>query len=310
MKGKKKKILIVVVVLIVAIVGTVFFTANRFLSKVKKTSISKDNESLGVTEIKGSEVTNILLLGVDGSNKMTDSIMVLSIDKKNNEVKVTSLLRDMYINKPNGEKQQLNHAYINAGIEFAIKTVNVNFGLDIKDYIMVNMDGLIHIVDSLGGVEINIKKEEIPYANGGIKSLKLLYNIQGDYELRNPGVQNLNGIQAVSYSRIRKLDSDFERTERQRTVLNEIFKKIKSQGTLKLPSIASSLLPYVETSLDNRSIISIASTIVSFNNKEIKQYRIPVDGTHKLLILNGLYLEDVDIEANKKYLHDFIYETK
>jgi len=304
---KRKRVFIGVAVTLLILISAGFLIFNYYMSKIKITNISKDDSSLGIEKVQDEEVQNILLLGVDASNEMTDSIMVLTIDKKNKKIKTTSLLRDMYLDEPGRGKQGLNQAYINEGAQFAIKTVNTNFNLDIKDYILVHMDGLMNIVDSLGGVPIDIKKAEIPYANGFIKCLESMYKVSGNNEIMNPGLQNLNGIQAVAYSRIRKLDSDFERTERQRVVFNEIFKKINSQGLLKIPSLIAKLLPYVETSLDKVSLVSIAGTISSFKNNEIKQYRIPVDGTHKLLILDGLYLEEVDLEKNRKYLHDFIY---
>lgn len=311
--NKKKIAMIILGILILIVVGALIY-GNSLLGKVSKKQLPKDNASLGISNENGEkesekekDIINIALFGRDGSDQRTDSIMVVTIDKVNKTIKLTSLLRDMYIDLPGYGKGILNHAYLKGGPELAIKTINTNFGLDITDYIAVNMDGFIKIIDSIGGVQLNVEAEEISYINSYAKGMAEKINYKEFNNLTKPGTQNLNGVQAMAYSRIRKIGRDFGRTERQRTVLNDVFKKVKDQGVLKLPGTISTMLPYVETSLSNNDIIKLSSTIIGFNNNKLEQFHLPVNGLYKDEFIDDMFVLTLDLQGNKNKLHEFIY---
>jgi len=274
-------------------------------------------EDLGISEEapKASEtgVTNILLFGLDSRAKnsvsRSDTIMIATIDKKNQAIKLTSLMRDMYVPIPGRKNNRINTAYIFGGPALAIKTVNTNFDLDIRYYVTVDFFGLEKIIDQVGGVTIDVKEKEIPYINSCIKELNgLNKDTKPVALLTESGLQTLNGRQAVAYARVRKVgNADFERTERQRRVLAELFKKVKTINPLKLPGLVTTMLPYVETNLPKTEILSLGISVLGFKNKDIIQYRLPVDGTFTSKRIDGMAVLVPDLEKNKTLLHDFIY---
>jgi LCP family protein required for cell wall assembly len=215
-------------------------------------------------------------------------------------------MRDMYVPIPDKEDNRINAAYAKGGPSLAIKTINTNFGLDIRNYVTVDFFGLEKLIDKAGGVEINVSNAEASVLNSYMSELNRL---NGDTE---PGVkgglQTLSGRQAVAYSRIRYVgNSDYERTERQRRVLNELFKRIKSQGVIKLPGVINTILPYVETSLSNAEILDLAMEAMKFNTNDIDQFRLPVNGMYTSQKIRGMAVLVPDIEQNKNKLLEFIY---
>lgn len=260
--------------------------------------IKKDNrDTHHVSEnIKG--VTNIALFGLDrrnpGEASRSDAMMVVSLDKKNRKIKVSSLMRDMYVPIPGKGETRINAAYAYGGAELAIKTVNSNFGLDIRNYAAVDFTGFEKLIDKVGGIEIAIKDYEVSEIEGVTKD----------------GLQALNGRQALDYVRIRhKGNADYERTDRQRYMLDVLFKKIKAQGLAKLPETVSALLPYVETSLSKTEIIQLALELAGYGAESVEQFRLPVDGYFTNAVIRDMVVLLPDIEENKSLLHSFIYGT-
>lgn len=281
-KGKKKAILWSIMFLILfAIVsgGTYIFS---ILSKVNTQKIDKNLDSLGISNDKfHDDVINIALFGIDGRTKnergRSDATMVASFDKKHKKIKLTSIMRDSYVSIDGHGEDKLNHAYAFGGPQLAIKTLNQNFGLNIKDCISVNFEDLAHIIDKLDGVKINIKDYEVKYVNDYVKDVSLVTGLPGT-PIKGPGEQTLSGVQAVAYSRIRYAgDGDYERTQRQRTILEGLFNKINALPASKLPGVISDLLPYVETSLTPTDLISLGTQILSSGIKDMEQERFPTD---------------------------------
>lgn len=303
----KKKYAFIAIGVILAIAIGIFVTGSSMLGRIKRNKIPKTNEELGIKEepkhIAGKKkdedekIINIVLFGLDRrdrySTSRSDSIIVISIDSKNQKVKASSLMRDMYVPIPAHGENRINAAYAFGGPVLAIKTINSNFDLDIRNYIAVDFFGFEKLIDKLGGVEIDVNALEAKQLN--IKS----------------GLQTLNGKEAIAYSRIRYVGhADYERTERQRRVLNDIFKKIKSKGVTELPGIISTILPYIETSLTNGELIDLSRKVYGFNTEDIQEYRLPVDGYFKSKNIRGMSVLVPDIEENKKKLHEFIYENR
>lgn len=323
----KKKLLIAIITIIVIIVaaftGSYFYTQSM-LNKVIRKELPKTDLELGitpktndqpvVTPEKKEDIVNIAFFGVDRRNpdvaSRSDSIMVVSINRKDQKVKVTSLMRDMYVHIPEKEDNRINAAYAIGDAPLAIKTINSNFGTDIRNYVTVDFFGLQDVIDKVGGVEINVKQNEIEQIN---KNMREVAAIEGTkiIPVTKAGAQMLNGMQSVGYSRIRYVgNSDYERTERQRRVLNEVFKKVKAQGAAKLPGTISTLLPYVETSLSNDEITLLALDAFKFDTQNIEQFRLPVDGTFNSQKIRGMAVLVPNIEENKSKLNEFIYGNR
>jgi LCP family protein required for cell wall assembly len=280
---------------------------------IKKSSTGTAVEAVDKKRYK--EVTNIAFFGLDESkvkfSSRSDVIMVVSLDSKYEKVKVTSLMRDMYVKIPGKEDNRINAAYSYGGAELALKTINSDFGLDIKNYVTVDLLGLQKIIDSVGGIEIDVKKNEVPYLNDA--------PLPGDDTtidknfvcVSKEGIQILNGRQAVAYARIRYTgNADYERTERQRRVLNELLKKIKGKGILKLPGLVKDMRPYVKTNMSVIDIITLGTKTLKFKAVSIEQYRLPVDGTYKSADIRGMSILVPDMDVNRKKLFQFIYESK
>lgn len=320
----KKFLIIILSVLLIILAGTGFYI-NSILDQVGETAIiDKDTgeivdtpEENGISSnaptVKETGIINILLMGNDRRSKddpgHSDSMMIASIDKKQKVVKITSLMRDMYVPIPGKEDNRINTAYLYGGPALSIKTVNTNFNMNIEDYISVDFFALEEIINQVGGVPIDIKREEIKVINQYIDNLN---NISDGTEradrITSSGLQTLSGRQAVAYSRVRYVGrDDFERTERQRKVLNEIFKAGKAISITKVPDLIGTFLPNVETSLSKTEILDIAIAMLGFNTQDIEQFRIPADGTYKDEWVGEMLVLKPDIEANKKLLHEFIF---
>lgn len=296
-KGKIIKItLITIFFLFLGIVGLGMWGASNFIGKMEK--IELDEKNLGANEDVNKKIVNIALFGIDdeGGQGRSDSIMILTIDELHKKLKLTSIMRDSYVEIPGREgKDKINHAYAFGGAELAIKTLNQNFGLNIKDFMAVKMESLPVIIDKLGGVDINIQEDEVDFING----------------VDSPGVYNLNGEQALAYARIRYTDGgDARRTERQRNILNSIFEKLKLTPIEEYPSIISDFLPYIQTSLDTGGVISTAATFATLIPNGLDQARFPRDKDIENIEVDGIYYLDFNNEVVKDEIKNYIFEDK
>lgn len=323
-KMSKKKIILLsilaVILLTVIVVGIYGFS---ILGKINRTKISDNDADLGISQQTkdkignheySGKVINIALFGLDqrnlNDNSHSDSTMVLSIDTARKKIKVFSIMRDSYVYIDGRGDDKLTHAYYFGGPQLAIKTINENFGLNIRDFVSVNFFGLEKIIDSLGGVEIDVTEKEVPVINDYIKELARLEGKTPEY-LSGAGKQKLTGMQAVAYSRNRYTgNGDYARTERQRTVLEAIMNKILAQGATKYPGLVSDLLPYVTTSLSNSEIIDIGLDVFKIGNFQFEQERFPVDGYCEGKYIGKLWYLTFDREATKDQIFEYLYNDK
>ncbi|ERI90781.1 cell envelope-like function transcriptional attenuator common domain protein [Clostridiales bacterium oral taxon 876 str. F0540] len=320
-KKNKKPVVISIVVILLLLVSSVFGAGYYYLSKINNSKISKSNEDLGINndaqkridqEDPNKNIVNIALFGVDRREKneasRSDSIMIATIDKNHKKIKLSSVMRDTYVNVPGHGMTKITHAYAYGGAQLAIKTLNENFQLNIKDYATVDFFSLEKIIDSMGGVTIDVKKEEVPLINqymaetAGIEKKAIP-------TVTKPGTLNLNGMQAVAYSRIRYVgNGDYERTERQRKVLTALFEKIQAAGVAKYPSIVSTLLPYTETSISNLDLVSMGTGVLTSGTKTLDQERFPVDGYCDGKTIGGVYYLVADLKATTDQMHKYIFD--
>lgn len=297
MKRWKKVLIVLTVILFIIVAGG--FGAYKYINRIKTVQLKGTNEELGISseteeKSKKENITNILLLGIDNQENASDAMMVFSLDKDTNTAKLTSIMRDLSVDLgPNAEKHKINYAYNVGGVEESVKVVNREFDLDINKYVKVSFDGLVDVIDYIGGININITESERKII-GASKS----------------GNVTLNGKQALAYSRIRKIDNDYQRTSRQRKVLMAIFNKAKSISVSSYPKALSDLSSNVETNLSTFELLDLAKAVMSLSSDDLEGFRIPIDGTSHDSMDKGIYYLDWDRAANKKAIHDFIYGTE
>ena len=283
--------------IVFTIMGCGFLYVYNMLDKMNTVDIPKTNEELGIKEEfdKNDNIINIALFGVDKRGAGTgrsDSIMIATLDKEHGKIKLTSLLRDLYVEIPGRGMDKLNHAYAYGGPELTIKTINHNFNMNIRDFATVDFDSFEKIIDILGGIEIDIQPNEVRHVPGS-----------------KAGKQVLDGKQALAYSRIRKVGTDYARTERKEQ-LWKVDKKGMSAGITKYPGLLNAVL-YVDTSLTKTETLSLGTSALTSGIKDIEQFRIPVDGHAKSQMINGVSYEVPDtLEDNVEFLHKFIYEDE
>jgi LCP family protein required for cell wall assembly len=320
-KKKRKKIVISIILILLAVISVAVGSFYAELSKMKTTELTKDNSALGITdeaeqkiqkEDPNNEIINIALFGVDRRTQSeasrSDSIMIATIDKKHKKIKISSIMRDSYVNVPGHGKTKLTHAYAYGGAQLAIRTLNENFKLNIKDYVTVDFFSLEKIINTLGGVRIEVKNEEISSMNFYIKEMSGLENVTPKL-ITKAGTLDLNGMQAVAYTRVRyTANGDFERTERQRTILTALFNKVQQAGVTKYPSLVTTLLPYVETSLQSLELISMGTNVLTSGTKTLEQSRFPLDNNSKGQTINGVWYLVFDLKTTSDQLHKYIYE--
>lgn len=281
--------------------------------------LPKSSEALGISpdvEQRNSQnpnaPVNIALFGTDSRNSQVqgnaDVIIVLSISPQTQKIKMSSILRDTYVNIEGIGMDKINAAYAQGGPLLAVKTINQNFGLDIKDYIHVDFLSAAAIVDALGGVDINLKPEELTYLNNYVKEI----SFEGDIPVApvmKAGLQKLSGRQAVAYTRIRDAGrGDYERTDRQKAVLISLFTRMQGGGVNLLPVFLSKILPNLETSMNQFTLLSIGSNILNSKTKVIEQGRFPLDSASKGERINNIWYLRTDLKATTGALYNFIYK--
>ena len=260
------------------------------------------------------EWENILLLGTDSrsteKNTRTDTMIVLSLNTQTHDIRMTSLMRDIWVDIPGHGGAKLNAACVYGGPELTMRVINEYFGLNLESYVLVNMECLTSIVDALGGIRLDISGSEARAINRLFDDDRNTHdaNVRFAGQHVSSGTQVLvNGKQVLGYARIRSLDNDYNRTQRQREVLMTIARKLQEQDLLSLAGIVTNMLQYVETNLSFEDIMAIASVCMGANLDDVRELRIPVDGTFEAGMFGNTWCIKADFEANAAALHEFIY---
>lgn len=307
---KRWKRIVIIILLIFAILfasaASLFFYV---FSGLKTTSITGNDSVLGIDSgYKSHGVVNIALFGVDTrdyseNTGRSDSIMVASIDKKAGEIKLSSILRDSRVSIDGHGKNKLAHAYAYGKAPLAIKTLNQNYHLDIREYITVNFEQMAEVIDAMGGLDLTITEKERVATNGILASTP---GITSPF-IESSGTVHLDGQQATTYARIRKLDSDAMRAERQQVVLEALFDKVLAMNVTQYPSFIKKVLPLVETSLSYTDILSLTPILLK-GKPQISTTKVPNgEDNAKGGIVDGIWYYQYDLNAASKRLHSFIY---
>lgn len=300
------KRLIVVVAIILAIVLAISGAINVILGKITYND-KRDNEYVTSSELKSEAgIKNILLLGVDArpdekeSASRSDTMMLITVDTKHRCIKSVSFLRDTWVYIPAiDDEQRLNAACTYDGYDGVVDTIEYNFGVDIDGYVVAGFDMFEVLVDSIGGVEIEVSEAEAKEVTKHPKRY-------GGVELE-AGKQKLNGKQALAYCRIRKIDSDFMRTKRQREVIQSVIKGAKSGNPLALVKMANGSAGYIETNLSKSEIKLLALRAGVSITGDMVEGKVPFDGTWDYANKRGNSVIAINVEKNKEKLIDFIY---
>ncbi|ATD54369.1 LCP family protein [Clostridium chauvoei] len=306
-----KKILITILILILLCILGIASYAFHLSNKVTKVEMDREAVTDTGKELpkKAEDVTTVALLGTDYSGNehaASDCTMILAIDKKNKKLNLCSLMRDIYLDLPDGGKSNLNYTMSSGGPELLLKTINYNFNLKVDKFVEVNLRQLPTVIDKLGGVEIDITEDELNYINGYIQNIDDKNGTKTS-PVTSTGKQLLNGTQASAYCRIRYTEGrDFKRTERQRDVLTALFNKVKDINPTEIPGIVSDLLPLVSTNLSNAEILSIASDVVGMNVNNINQGRFPLDDD-LTTEWTDMYHMIIDVDKTTKNIHNFLF---
>lgn len=317
-KKRKKKhhpvrntVLVLLCISIAAVSCVGFYgynTVNRLLSSFNTDEPLKDNEYIDDSELyRDSEQTNILLIGVDAResdvSSRSDTMMLLTIDNKNGQIKLTSFLRDSYVKIAGRKKEKLNAAYFRGGIQGLVDTLELNFKVEIPYYMLVDFEIFTTVVDMLGGIEVEVTEKESAYSKktptdrGGYLPLEAGENI------------HLNGTEALWYSRMRYLDSDFMRTQRQRKVITAIVEKAKLQKPQALLELAETIIPLIKTNItaDEMKELGVDAVLDKAYNYSIVQQQIPADETWSNKRISGVGACLVmDLDENAEILANFL----
>lgn len=251
---------------------------------------------------KDKNVINILFLGTDersdkfSNSARSDSMMLISINQNTDKIKLVSLERGMAVKMPNGKVDYLTHAFHYGGPKWVIYCVRSHFKIDVDKYIRVNFKVFEKLVNSIGGVDIELTEIEAKALNHEIPT-----NTYKISRRVNPGWNHLNGFEALQYCRLRWTDSDWVRIERQRTTIAAIQKQCRNLSLTELDGAINAVLPMVQTNLEKGEIVSLLTNIPKLLNSNIDDMTIPAAGTFS-------NLSHVDFDANSKILHDFFYE--
>lgn len=259
-------------------------------------------------------VINILLVGSDhgaikGDHGRSDSIMIATVNFKTKELKLTSLMRDMYVEIPGHGHNKLNAAYAFGGVELLYQTIAKNFGIKIDNYCVVDFSTFEKVINKVGGVEISLEEKEAKYLN------TTNYISKKKYRNVKVGKQTLNGNQALGYARVRYVvskkygDGDFGRTGRQRAVLQAALNKVLQQSPTKIADIALDSLADVSTDMSAKYLKSLVLKVVQMGTTEIDQMRVPLEGTYKMgRAQSNMFVFFINFSANKAAMNYFLFD--
>ena len=267
------------------------------------------------SNLNDNRFTNILLVGVDrrgkSGNSRADTVMIATIDQKNGRLKLTSLMRDMLVNAPYGYSK-MNTAAAKGGVDLLMETLNDNFHLNLNEYVLVDFNMFEDVIDALDGVTVRMSAEEISAANdciAGLNKERGISYLWDGFIFAEAGNVKLTGKQALGYARVRKIDSDFSRGNRQFKILNAAFAKFKAAGLAKQYSLLDKILPNVETNISNTRILECAANALSVDTKGLLHNRVPVDGLYNNGTWERSFVFLMDMPANAMALHQIIFDS-
>ncbi len=301
-KEKKKRklkafgiaVLVLLTLLVIIIGGTFWFVSDK-LGKMQQIDLKEEDLNVSAqAEENLADFRNIAIFGIDSredsysKGNRSDCIIIASINNKTKEVKLVSVYRDTYVQIEGHGLDKITHAYSYGEAPLAIKTLNENLDLNIKEFVTVNFDAVQEIIDNIGGISMNITSEEVSHIPGISKA----------------GTYNLTGEQALAYARIRyATGGDYKRTERMRDVLTAVANKVKTMNISQLNKLVNDLLPKVYTNITASDIFSLLPSVPSFKITESIGWPYETKG----ITLDRWYGIPITLESNVTRLHQEVF---
>ena len=290
-KGLKTFGIIVLLIILAIILGGTFAFVHSKLSKMQQVDLNEDDLNVSAqAEQQLAEYRNIAIFGVDSRDdsydkgNRSDCIIIASINNKTKEVKLISVYRDTYVQIEGHGLDKITHAYSYGEAPLAIKTLNTNLDLNIKEFATVNFDVVKETVDYIGGISMPITSEEVGHISG----------------ITKPGTYTLTGEQALAYSRIRYASGgDYKRTERMRDVLTAVANKVKTLNISQLNGFVDTILPKVYTNITSADVFSMMPSIASYKITDSIGWPYETKG----ITLDRWYGIPITLESNVKRLH-------
>ena len=348
MKNRKKPIGIIIVIsivlllTIVTLLGWAYYNSKLDLIQYDdgskeidtSTSYAIDNDELDIADLPDApedvdasggieilegdiyhddNVVNILLLGTDertdefNENARADAIMVMSLNTKEHTIKLISIERGIGVPVPGRNDDWITHTFRYGGAALTMQTVRDCFKLDVERYVRVNFNVVSKAIDKIGGVDIELTQAEAEHLNSAKKNY---YESGSDIQTVRAGTNHLNGDTAMAYARIRKIDSDWKRIERQRTVIQAAINQVKNSDIFTLNALADAILPMVQTNLTKAEITRLMLEVPAFlsESSKMEQMTIPTYETcWNSVGVDGRKMIGVDFEANAQILREFFY---
>ena len=309
-KHKKIKIflktILTIFIILAILVGTAYWYITNKLGKLNKVNISDSDLGISTnTSSKLSGYRNIAIFGVDsrsddyGIGNRSDCIIIASINNSTGEIKLISVYRDTYVNIKGHGLDKITHAYSYGEAPLAINTLNKNLDLNIEEFVTVNFDSVAKAVDQLGGIKMNITSEETKYINGYIDETSKVTGKTSSH-ITQAGTYNLDGVQAVAYSRIRyTAGGDYKRTERMRDVLEAMLTKLKSKNIAEINTFADKILPSIYTNITSGDIIAMIPSMAKYKVGESIGWPYETKGK----TMDRWYGIPITLESNVTKLH-------
>ena len=334
-KSKSKIVIFAIeIILILIMLAILFFVMTKGGEGPKVVDLDKEN--LGINEgvlnnktpeggenavepgaIVDTGYMNIALFGVDATTpnglykgSRSDCIMIASVNMDTGDIKLVSVYRDTYLNLGTDTYNKCNHAYSGGGAEQAIKMLNMNLDMDITNFVTVNYQSLIDLIDGLGGIYIDVDKNELKHINNYQITINKDLNLGGYTPVKETGYQKLNGLQATAYCRIRYdiPGGDFGRASNQREVIKAIEEQAKNTDAATLTKVFTKVIDEIYTSIDSKALLDLVSNINNYRIVEEGGFPAENMRTTGNIGAKGSCVIPLDLESNVVWLHQFLFE--
>lgn len=322
-KNNKKKIIIGVVAVVAALAVAIGVYANSKLSKIRHKEVNEDKLQVSeeVEEKVADEYLNVAIFGVNAKSEKdktvdSDAVYVASLNRTTKEVKLLPVYGNTMM-KHEGKNVKMKEAYATGGAEKAIAVLNENLKLNIKDYVTLNFQALVDVIDKIGGIEIDVTKEEIPHINGYDQGIAKLLGKKAK-EIQKEGKQVLDGCQAVGYCRIRVTDGgDVKRGSRQMEVINKTIAKMKESNFAQVNELIDLIFPQIQTNFEKTEMISYGkdaaaytiTTLPAYPRTIKEQVRKPLEEGQQFADFEEI-VEGTDCEKDVKDIHNELFGNK